>query len=427
MRRLGLTLGLLAACQGPPQNVANQCVPGWPAARTPAAYVAPLDATPALLWRARVTGGVPNDWIVLAGDQVAFTAGGRLFLRSRVDGSDQGGRSSVAFERVSSAVVDEAGHFHFVGQNAYSVDAQSAWRWLRPLEGKGGADYYKAAPSAGKTSALAPDGTLYVGASDGALYAIDTRDGTQKWRREVGVPREGDRGPTVLGGIGGALLATTVSKSEKPSLFDAQTGKPLQSWKSPEGPLHGVFFAPTLGIVTQHVGDHGGPYPWMDVTVLDRCGVPRWSLPASRPQWPVLIGPAEELYLVERDDRLNSPTFVSAYDPAGKRILGPVEAAPPWAIGKDGTIYAVQCDAPGHDGPSRLIAYGVDLAEKWRLELGDSCPSAGPVIGDDGKLYFTWYIDSGTELVAVQTTSPGLADAPWPARRRDQRGTAWVK
>jgi outer membrane protein assembly factor BamB len=264
---------------------------------------------------------------------------------------------------------------------------------------------------------------MYVGASDGALYAIDTATGAQKWRRAVADPAAGDRGPTVLGGIGGALLATTRSKTDKPALFDAQTGAPLQTWPS----RYGVFFAPALGIVTQHMNDHGGPYPWMDIAVQDRCGQTRWSLPATRPQWPVLVGPGDQLYVVERDDETSSPTFVSVYAPDGSRVLGPVAAAPPWAIGKDGTVYAVQCDAPGHDGPSRMIAYDAALQEKWRLELGASCPSAGPVIGEDGKLYFTWYIGQVTELVAVQTESPGLSDSAWPARRRDEKGTAWVK
>ncbi len=431
MRRMLLSLALAcasAACQGPPTSVANQCAPAWPAARAASAPAAPLATTPGLLWRVKVSGASPNDWILLSGDAVAFTSGGRLFLRKRADGSDLGGRSSAAFERVSSAVVDDAGNYYFVGQNAYSVDAKAAWRWMRPLEGAPGGNYYKDAPAAGRTSALAPDGTLYVGASDGALYAIDTRDGSQKWRREVASPKDGDRGPIVLGGIGGAVVTVTRSDSTRASLFDARTGAPLQRWTSSAGPRFGVFFAPTLGIVTQRMADHGGPYPWMDIAVLDPCGATRWTLPASRPQWPVLIGPGEQLYVVERDDVTASATFVSVYAPDGSKTLGPIAAAPPWAIGADGTMYGLQCDAPGHDGPSRLIAYdGATLAEKWRVELGASCPSAGPVIDGEGRLYFTWYIDHATELVAVQTTSPGLADAPWPARRRDASGTAWVK
>lgn len=425
-----LPLALLAAaCQGPPSSVANRCIPSWPAATPAAAPAAPLAKTPALLWRVPVSGASPNDWILLSGEHVAFTSGGRLFLRSREDGSDQGGRSSAAFERVSSAVADDAGNFYFVGQSAYSVDANAAWRWMKPLTGAPRANPYKDVPTAGRTSALGPDGTLYVGASDGALYAIDTASGAQKWRQAIASPKDGDRGPIVVGGIGGAIVTTTRAGSLRPSVFDARTGEPLQRWSSPDGPLFAAFFAPTLGIVTQRMADHGGPYPWMDLAVLDACGQTRFRLPATRPQWPALVGADESLYVVERDDVTGSDTFVSVYAAAdGRRTLGPVPAAPPWGIGADGVVYAVQCDAPGHDGPSRLIAYdGATFVEKWRLELGASCPSAGPVIDDTGRLYFTWFIDHYTELVAVQTTSPGLASTPWPARRRDAHGTAWVK
>ena len=99
----------------------------------------------------------------------------------------------------------------------------------------------------------------------------------------------------------------------------------------------------------------------------------------------------------------------------------------PWAIGADGTVYAVACDSPGMDGPSRLHAYGPDLRQRWMLPLGQACPTAGPVIEPDGRLYFTWYRDRTTEVVAVQTDSPGLAATSWPTRRRDARGAAWVE
>jgi outer membrane protein assembly factor BamB len=429
MRRVALVLPLVvAACQGPPPQVANRCLTGWPEAAAPVAAKAPLARTPALLWRVPVTGASPNDWILLSGDKVAFTAGGRLFLRHRSDGSDAGGRSSAGFERVSSAAIDAAGNYYFVGQSTYSVDASAAWRWKVPLAGAPGTNVYKDAPSAGRTLAMSPVGMLYVGADDGALYAIDSKDGASKWRRDVASVSDGDRGPIVLGGIGDAIVTTTRSKTTRPSVFDAHTGEPLQRWATDEGPLFAALMAPTLGIVTERMADHGGSYPWMDVFALDACGRTRFHLAATRPQWPVLVGADESLYVVERDDTPGSDTFVSVYDVAGKRVKGPIAAAPPWGLGADGTVYAAQCDAPGHDGPSRLIAYdGETFAEKWRVELGASCPSAGPVIDAEGRLYFTWFIDHYTELVAVQTQSPGLAETPWPTRRHDAQGTAWVK
>jgi outer membrane protein assembly factor BamB len=423
VKRALALLALLAACKGPPREFTNKCAPGWPAPTAPAPAAPLAGVTPGILWRTPLTLGVTNDWILVGPEKIALTAGARLYLLDK-QGNYLGGRTSAAFEGVSSAVVDDEGNYYFVGQNAYSTDADGTLRWLVPLDGAR-AD----APGAGRSSALSPAGVMIVGASDGALYGISTADGARVWRREVA--QEGERAPVVKAGIGGAVIAVTRGKdgAARPQLFDAATGEPLAWWASDEGERHGVFAAPALGIVTQRMEDKGGPYPWMHVSVLDECSREKWTIPAARPQWPVLVGPGDRLFMVERDDETGSATFVSVYDPAGARVLGPVAAAPPWALGADGTVYGLECDSEGHDGPSRLIAYdGATLGETWRLELGASCPSAGPVIDAEGRLYFTWFIDGATEVVAVQTTSPGLAtDAAWPARGRDVRGTRWVK
>jgi outer membrane protein assembly factor BamB len=375
--------------------------------------------TPALLWRTRLSLGTINDALLVGKDRVALTVGGRLYLLDK-SGAVVGGRSATAFERVSSAVVDEAGNYYFIGLNAYSTDADGNLRWIRPLSTSA-----TDAPNAGKTSALGPDGTLYVGASDGAVWALGTHDGATRWRREVAKTGEGT--PVIKAGIGSALMVVVRGIQSRPQLLDAQTGEPLASWGSGDGERFGLFAAPSLGIVTQRLVDHGGAYPWMHVAVLDECSRTKWTVPATRPQWPILIGPGDRLFMVERDDVESSQTFVSVYAPDGTRALGPTPAAPPWAIGADGTIYGVACDSSGHEGPSRLIAYDSALGEKWRLELGASCPSGGPVIDDTGKLYFTWIYDGVTEVVAVQTPSPGLADAAWPTRSHDVRGTRWVR
>jgi outer membrane protein assembly factor BamB len=408
----------LAACQGPPRSVENQCIPDWPAA-TPAAPVASLTGiTPGIRWRTPITLGTANDWILVSETRVAFTGGGRLYLLDH-DGNYLGGRTSAAFERVSSAVADADGNYYFVGQNAYSTDADGNLRWMTPLDG-----VRYDAPNAGKTAALSPDGTLYVGASDGAVYALSTVDGSRRFRIEL-TPGEGT--PVIGGGAGGALLVLSRAAEPKAQLFDARTGTRLARWPSTDGERFGLMFGASLGIVTQRMADHGGPYPWMDIAVLDHCSKERFSLPATRPQWPSLIGFDDALYVVSRDDVERSATSVSVYAASGQLAQGPSPVAPPWALGADGTLYGLECDTPGHDGPSRLIAYDPALAELWRVELGASCPAAGPVIDAEGHLYFTWYIEGATEVVSVQTQSPGLAPTAWPVRRRDARGTAWLQ
>jgi hypothetical protein len=51
------------------------------------------------------------------------------------------------------------------------------------------------------------------------------------------------------------------------------------------------------------------------------------------------------------------------------------------------------------------------------------------VLDDNGVMYLTRRGDSGadaTEVIAIQTASPGLADSSWPSLRHDNRGTAWL-
>ena len=95
--------------------------------------------------------------------------------------------------------------------------------------------------------------------------------------------------------------------------------------------------------------------------------------------------------------------------------------------GADGTTYAVLCD----DNPldvlkSWLIAYGTDLKEQWRVDMSPACPTGNGVLTDDGVAYFARRSDVDVELIAVQTTSPGLAKSSWPTLRHDNQGTSWL-
>jgi outer membrane protein assembly factor BamB len=411
----GLACALSACKDDLPEN---QCVGGWPAAGEPFAPAAPIaGVTPGILWRTRL-GSSMSDWLLLTEDRVAFAAGGSLYLLDH-DGNLVRRRGSPAFELITSAVADRDGNFYFAGHSVYSVDAAGDFRWLAPLPGDNGVF-----PRAVGRMVMSPDNALFFGATDGYLYAVEGADGALRWRTHV--TGDGQPPPAVLGGAGDAVLAIKRDGEPTAQLWNTATGAPTAHLVGPDGERHGAMFGRRLGIVSQRMEDRGGPYPWMHVSVLDTCARERWHLPAKRPQWPVLIGPEDRLFVVERDDVEGSPTFASVYDERGESVAGPVEMPPPWGIGADGTVYAVACDSSGYDGPSRLHAYDAELKELWTLPLGDACPMAGPVIDDQGRLYFAWYIDSGAEIVAVQTASPGIAATSWPVRRRDVRGTGWL-
>ena len=412
---------LVLACQAPPGGLRNQCVADWPASQpfVPAEPVAGV--TPEILWRSRITGSPANDWLVASGDYLAFTAATRLYILDRT-GQVVARRDSAGFERVSAAVADDAGNFYFAGISAHAVAPDGSLRWVAPLT-----SFSDRVPLALGRAILDPFGGLFFAASDGYLYGIDSRDGSLLWQRQVSDPAKHERAPMVIGGVGNAVLAASPDGTWRPGLWNRTTGEPMAWFTSSHGERHGALIGPEIGIIVQRMEDRGGSYPWMHIAALDACSNQRFEIPARRPQWPVLLGPGDRLYVVERDDRPGSPTSVSVYDPDGSLAAGPADMPIPWGIGADGTIYALACDSPGMDGPSRLYAYGPDLTERWMLPLGDACPTAGPVIDSTGRLYFTWYFDRATEVVAVQTRSPGLAATAWPTRRRDPHGTGWLR
>lgn len=413
---LAALAAMVSACKD--DLPANQCVEDWPAMGAP---FVPADSlpgvTPGIVWRTRLGSGM-GDWLLVTGERVAFAAGGSLYLLDR-DGNYLRRRGSPAFESITSAVADADGNFYFAGHSVYSVDANGDFRWLAPLPGDDGIF-----PRATGRMVMSPDDGLFFGATDGHLYAFDGAAGALRWRTRV--TADNQRPPAVLGGAGNAVLAIARDGDPRAQLWNATTGAPTAHLVGPDGERHAAMFGRGLGIVSQRMEDRGGPYPWMHVSVLDTCARERWHIAATRPQWPVLIGPGEQLFMVERDDVEDSPTFASVYDQDGARVAGPVAMPPPWGIGADGTVYAVACDSGGYDGPSRLHAYDAALNELWTLPLGDACPMAGPVIDEQGRLYFAWYIDDGAEIIAVQTASPGIAATSWPVRRRDARGTGWL-
>jgi outer membrane protein assembly factor BamB len=415
-----ITLLFAAACENPPATVANRCVDEWPASPPGEGSLAqPIGGvTPGtIVWHRAVTHNVIRGQLLWTPDLLYMTGGGRIYLLDHA-GHLQATHVTAGYEGVGSATVDDAGNVYYVGENVYSVDKQGNWRFITPIDPATN-------PFAGG-QILRRDDTIFFTASDGDLYAVDTSTGMRLWRREVG--KNIANPAAILGGVGNAILVITRGTSPSSKLYDVSTGAPIASFTTDKGdPTYGEMIGGTIGIVTERQDDTTGPYPWMHISALDPCSRPRWTIDPSRPQWPALIAPNDDLLVVERDDVQGSPTFVSRYSPDGTKVVASAPAAPPWAIGADGTIYGVTCDSPGYEGPSRLIAYDPSLHELWRLELGPSCPTTTPVIGDDGIMYFGRWVGDVTDLIAVQTSSPGLAKSGWPTRRHDALGTGWVK
>jgi hypothetical protein len=98
----------------------------------------------------------------------------------------------------------------------------------------------------------------------------------------------------------------------------------------------------------------------------------------------------------------------------------------PFAVGADGIVYAFTCNGP----TVRYVAYSRDLQQLWLLDLPGGCSRwlGGAVLDGDGMLYVSQEGENygTTNLFAIQTRSPGLANSSWPIWRHDNRGTGWL-
>lgn len=88
----------------------------------------------------------------------------------------------------------------------------------------------------------------------------------------------------------------------------------------------------------------------------------------------------------------------------------PIETGQPPVIGADGTIYVT--------APLNLHAFHPNGALKWSSSFG--IPWAAPALGADGTIYFgSW----DGYFYALYSSSPGLANTPWPIFRHDHQRT----
>jgi hypothetical protein len=89
-------------------------------------------------------------------------------------------------------------------------------------------------------------------------------------------------------------------------------------------------------------------------------------------------------------------------------------------------VYAINLNAP--TPPSTLVALSPAVETLWTHDLpGVFGNYATAVLADDGILYAQMTTNAGNEIIAIETTSPGLASSSWPTRRHDNRSSNWAE
>lgn len=430
---------------------------------------------------------LPSSVTIVKGGSQQFTATGHYTggpsadisgaVKWQNDNSSAGAiDSSGLFTTATSGTFPQTAHITAIivsvtsGQATVTIVAPGTLKWSFSTGGQ-----------INTTAALADDGTLYFGADNQNLYALDSSDGSQKWVYSSGGRTYGCS-PAI------ATDGTVYFGSRENRRFHAinpVTG--LEDWGLTLG--GSLESAPSIGADgTIYLGCYDGRvYAINPVTHLSEwstnigtiwasspaiasdgtiyCGSISGNLYALRPngsiKWTYPGGIVDSIPAIGADGTIyfgSSNRNVYAVNPDG---------SPKWsyatsgivingiAIGPDGTVYAGSCDsclyALDPDNGSRIwtfeagdwlhsspaIAadgtiyigcddrnlYAIDSSDgsvKWSYLTGGIMASCSPTIGPDGTVYIGSF--DGT-FRAIYGTSPP-ADSPWPMYKHDQSHTS---
>ena len=369
-------------------------------------------------------------------------------------------------------------YWQLVARDELGAESQSPVWTFETQYGPGAVEWvFKTKYDIRSSPAVAPDGTIYFGADDDYLYAVN-RDGKMKWKFNAGnviypSPAIGKDGRIYIAAGHQYIYAIT----ENGELAWKQI---LQGscYSSPAiGPDGSVYIGDSEGYLNAYsnegellwrfetrdeirsspaVGYSGTIYVGSDdgsLYAVSPSGELKWqfesdgfirSSPALDEDEQVYFGSFDgHLYTVNKNGALlfkysagsqlrGSPSvyydgtvYIGGFDgklhavgsDGKEKWVFRVDDGPFWssspAIGEDGTVYIGTWE-------NRVIAVNPEGQQKWNFDAGNYIRSS-PVIDDEGILYIGTY---GSRLYAIRSNSTGLSDdSPWPMFRKDARHT----
>ncbi len=350
-----------------------------------------------------------------------------------VDKSGKATRASgwlgYAWDYPSPATGDLDGTFYFSSPSGIrAMNPDGSLKWMNGQgavpTGEGGAN-----SSYGTAPALDPGGTLYVFSNDGSIRALQAKNGQLLWAEKPALEKGEDyNGSQVLAGSGD-------------SLFAGIGGAATAAFRVSNGSVMGRLRLSRGANISGGTPDWALGYDGVifdGLYIFDSCGNSRVGSPSWSGNF-ITSGTVDSLgryvaVTMERNGSLVTPNSakIALYDSNATPVVGPTQGkGQPVAVGADATIYTVNCmyAAPPEN---RLYAYDPNLVELWHLDLGSNgkCQSGHVVLDSDGVLYLAVPAEAtggGTDILAIQTESPGLSTvSSWPSIRHDNRGTMWL-
>ena len=268
----------------------------------------------------------------------------------------------------------------------YAFNPSGSYRWR-----------YASGEIGDSGAAVGADGTIYVGSTDGYLHAV-TNSGTRRWRREVG----------------NTAYGSTPALAEDGTIYFRSDDR-LHAF-SPDGvsrwtkPLSGdTYSSPVVGSDgTVYIGTTG------QFHAFTPGGASKWTFNTNGD---VFSSPA-----IAADGTLYFATLSSATQ-TGRLYALTSSGAQQWSIsvgagreissspvlGPDGTLYFASYD-------SRLYAVTSDGAVRWSYQMGDETRASSPAVSSDGTVYIGSY--DGSVHVVSAADGARLSTLPTAGRIR---------
>jgi outer membrane protein assembly factor BamB len=299
----------------------------------------------------------------------------------------------------------------------------------------------------GNTPAIGPDGTIYVGVSNGAhLFAVDGTTGTNLWTATLGGKINSS---PAIGHDGTVYYGAMAVKNDFASMVFALDGKTGEKkWEHPTS--NWILSSPAIsddGLV--YIGSRNDNFYALDA----KNGKSKWSFnlggdidssPAIGSDGSVYVGSTSGVHSLNGKHWKFKPdigvhsspaigadgtVYFGAFDKNVYAVDGKT-GAEKWsfetngwvhnsspAVGSDGTVYVGSRD-------KNIYALDGKTGElKWQFETGGWVESS-PAIGSDGTLYVGSSGDG--KVYAIKTSSTGPADSPWPMFGQNAQRTGRV-
>jgi len=231
------------------------------------------------------------------------------------------------------------------------------------------------------TDPVVADGRVYVSRGDG-LFAVDARDGTQRWK--IPVTRGGIGAPAAADGrvfytrSGGSIGAADAATGEPLWAYNADYGASQRGVTVGDGVVYAVMRDPDA---VQPEADEGEGSRVTAAAVDAESGEERWTFEAGAVASGSTALAGGTLYIPGERGTLYAVDAASGEERWRRDLGGSVQFSPVVADGVAHVVVRAERPTEGAPEPPTLQAISVDGERRWSVDLRFP-PEAAPVVLD---------------------------------------------